>query len=1620
MRFIKWLNRCLGKSHPTPNLEFNSLRQDRNADLELVRLEDRIVLNVSAVVGGVSSDVLELNLTQANDEATVSVVDGGATLQVDDGQAMPGSILQFDMTQISSILVTGTDPSQTVQFLGQEPLALTGSIDLTGFTGDVNIGIQLQVDPGTPPQFSTDSTVTYLAQFELTNDQLNVILPNQLNADDAFVVQINGSNLEILDPDQTTPLLFSTPAAGVASIHFFGSDGESDLLTLDYSNQELTDIAIIFDGGTGGNDALEFMGGTFATVTHNLTGPGSGSIDISGNGITEISYTGLEPVFGGDSTADNIVINLPAGTLDAVLEDSVIPGEMQIRSVSSAFELTTFAVPSGSLTINTSGGNSIVTLDSFDTDFAPTSLILSGNTGDTYQLTASDLLADTVSLTLAGGATLDLDSYDETVNNFILEEGTVIATTGVLTAQSNLDLRSGIVQAQLSGIDLVKNGPGTVILDALNGYTGQTIINDGTLQLAQSYAIPGSSGVNLTSITSVLDLDGFELSITSLTGTGSVFLGGASGTLTVNSPTSTSATYAGDISGDGSLIKMDDGELILSGTSSYTGSTSVINGTLIIDGSLTTAEVTVDANAILGGSGVINADVTVYSDGSFTPGSSPGFISTEYLTLEAGSALDVEINGTTAGSEYDQVQVTGEVNLTGAKLNISSTFTAAAGTEFLLIDNDDVDSVTGEFVDHAEGTLFSFNGNQVYITYQGGDGNDVVLVVNSPPVADDQSFSVNENTGNTTSVGTIVATDVDVPPDSLTFSLTGGSGQTAFAVSSTGEITVLDQTQLDYETATSYDLEILVTDSAGATDTATITVNLNPLNDNAPVIANQTRSIDENSTNGTSVGAVIVATDDDLPGDTLTFKESGGTGSAAFDITSDGQIIVADQSLLNFETNPTYTLDVIVDDNAGSTATATITINLNDLSETLVVNPTDWAVDDITIIRDGSQIRILETGTSNEIVPSHVFGKVTDVQNTGNGSNNILRIELSEADIVAIGGINFNGGAGSNTIVAPNQDNDWIIDGVNSGSLLSGAVVFSNVENLSGNDAADTFAIHDSGQIDGTIAGGVGSDSIDFSAVTAAVTVNLNDGSATGINLATGIEKYIGDGALDKLTGITAGTTYVIDGVNQGSVAGIAFEAFNHLVGAAGVDTFQFSGTGQITGSIDGLTGNDVLDYSTSSIALNLVLSAIGTTDGFSGSESSTLTSFDNINTIAGSANTDSLTGIDATAAWSIDGTNEYTSTNTLSFSGFENLTGGTQVDTFTIMGSQSHNLAGNSGNDVFAFADGATLTGTIDGQAGSDQLDFSLYTSSIDIALSILGSFDGHQGSVASITGGFDNINQAIAGSGSADQLTGRDAAATWSIGASKNYGSTNSFGFSNFEQLQGGSETDLFNITGNQTVDIKAGAGNDTLQFSNNGSTLNGTFDGQDGTDHLNLTSYTADLDVTLSALGGTDGFDGTEANKSVTFANIDEITGGSGTNSLTGINGDATWTLTGANTYQSINALDFSSFINLTGEVLLIFLMSRRIRKPTQLQAVTPPATHSAINSILIHRQLVLPWFPQMGMDLVRLLELSPQSLTAKSKTLRFPVKWIFNWMAVPTTIRLKFWSQVPILNTTTVAF
>ena len=54
---------------------------------------------------------------------------------------------------------------------------------------------------------------------------------------------------------------------------------------------------------------------------------------------------------------------------------------------------------------------------------------------------------------------------------------------------------------------------------------------------------------------------------------------------------------------------------------------------------------------------------------------------------------------------------------------------------------------------------------------------------NEAPVVNDQTFSVAENSGNGTVVGTVSASDGDVTPTTFQdWAISGGTGQTAFAI----------------------------------------------------------------------------------------------------------------------------------------------------------------------------------------------------------------------------------------------------------------------------------------------------------------------------------------------------------------------------------------------------------------------------------------------------------------------------------------------------------------------------------------------------------------------------------------------------------------------------------------------------------------------------------------------------------------------------------------------------------------------------------------------------------------------------------------------------------------------
>lgn len=124
---------------------------------------------------------------------------------------------------------------------------------------------------------------------------------------------------------------------------------------------------------------------------------------------------------------------------------------------------------------------------------------------------------------------------------------------------------------------LLKWGDGTLALSGSNSWAGGTLISAGTMRAESAGALPSGTAYVLTG--GKLDLNGFPLSMNLLAGTGGeVALG--SGDLTVNQ--AQDSVFAGAITGSGMLTKAGTGTLLLIGTNSHGGGTSVIGGTLAI------------------------------------------------------------------------------------------------------------------------------------------------------------------------------------------------------------------------------------------------------------------------------------------------------------------------------------------------------------------------------------------------------------------------------------------------------------------------------------------------------------------------------------------------------------------------------------------------------------------------------------------------------------------------------------------------------------------------------------------------------------------------------------------------------------------------------------------------------------------------------------------------------------------------------------------------------------------------------------------------------------------------------------------------------------------------------
>ncbi|SFJ10690.1 beta strand repeat-containing protein [Planctomicrobium piriforme] len=110
------------------------------------------------------------------------------------------------------------------------------------------------------------------------------------------------------------------------------------------------------------------------------------------------------------------------------------------------------------------------------------------------------------------------------------------------------------------------------------------------------------------------------------------------------------------------------------------------------------------------------------------------------LFFQASSSLTLNFNGTTPGTGYDQIAIINPASAVtisgGTNLYINSTFTPEIGQRFRIIDLVDPQSFCNTpFAGWPEGGSQTINGVTYKITYHGGTGNDVVLLVTNISIA---------------------------------------------------------------------------------------------------------------------------------------------------------------------------------------------------------------------------------------------------------------------------------------------------------------------------------------------------------------------------------------------------------------------------------------------------------------------------------------------------------------------------------------------------------------------------------------------------------------------------------------------------------------------------------------------------------------------------------------------------------------------------------------------------------------------------------------------------------------------------------------------------------------------
>lgn len=324
----------------------------------------------------------------------------------------------------------------------------------------------------------------------------------------------------------------------------------------------------------------------------------------------------------------------------------------------------------------------------------------------------------------------------------------VASINGPITGPSRL-AKSGTAPLSLGGSEPNTMGggihvvSGELILAKPSGVaaTGGSItiaqpqagMSTGRLTLNSSHQIPDDLNVVVLKTGTLAMGAGTEV-VNVIEGRGTIQIGG--GSLTANFTSAyPNIEFDGTLNGTAGSVfsKAGAGRLALTATGDYAGKLLVSGGEVTLNGTLPNVTVEVSTGALLTGEPTIDT-LTVKSGGTVSPGKfGPGRIIVDNdLNLEVGAIYDAHVNGTTAGTGYDQIRVQDKTNLSGAVLDVEVHNIVPTGQEIALIETLSVQLISGTFEGKPANSTFNTSAGTFTAKYNGGNGNEFVLVSGQP------------------------------------------------------------------------------------------------------------------------------------------------------------------------------------------------------------------------------------------------------------------------------------------------------------------------------------------------------------------------------------------------------------------------------------------------------------------------------------------------------------------------------------------------------------------------------------------------------------------------------------------------------------------------------------------------------------------------------------------------------------------------------------------------------------------------------------------------------------------------------------------------------------------------